>query len=211
MGWVTLLVLAAIGAAAVAALRVPRLLWSAIGAAAMLGAAGYAWQGRPMLAARPATASAAIRPDDLAMIDLRNRMLGQYTADGAYLVAADAMSRTGDPRAAVRVILGGINHVPESLMLWTALGSALATHDGDRVSPPALFAFQQAMRLSPRHPAPPFFLGLAYIREENFDAAQQYWRRALALTPPNASYRPDIAVRLMLLDRMIAMRDRTGR
>ncbi|WP_287979780.1 hypothetical protein [Sphingomonas sp.] len=211
MGWLALLILAALGAAAVVLLRVPRMLWSAVGAAAMLGAAGYAWQGRPTLPAHPAVARASVLPDDLTMIDLRNRMLGQYTADGAYLVAADAMSRSGDPRAAVRVILGGIAHVPESLMLWTALGGALATHDGNRVSPPALFAFQHAMRLSPQHPAPPFFLGLAYVREENFDVARRYWRRALALTPADASYRRDIAIRLMLLDRLIAMQDAARR
>lgn len=210
IGWLCFVALALGTSGGMILMGLPRLLWSSAGAAIMLAGVGYALQGRPSLAASPASPRALVQPDDLTMIDLRNRMLGQYSADAAYLTAADAMTRAGEPRAAVRVILGGIEHVPQSLMLWTALGSALAAHDGGHLSPPALFAFQQAMRLSPDHPAPPFFLGLAYVREENFADARRYWARALALTPPNASYRRDVAVRLALLDRLIAMRDAQG-
>jgi len=63
------------------------------------------------------------------------------------------------------------------------------------------------MRLSPRHPAPPFFLGLAYVRTGNFAAARPYWARALALTPKTVSYHDDIAIRLALLDRLIEAGD----
>jgi cytochrome c-type biogenesis protein CcmH/NrfG len=104
----------------------------------------------------------------------------------------------------VRAILGGLNRYPQSLMLWTGLGTALATHDGNVVSPPALFAFRQAIRIAPEHPAPLFFLGLAYIRANDYPAARQAWAKALALCPERASYRRDIAVRLALLDRLLA-------
>lgn len=205
MGWVWLLAIGTAAFAALAALGVRRALWSMIASALMLGAAGYALQGRPTLSGKtpePITTGAT----DPATIDLRNRMLGRFSGDGAYLVAADAMSRAGDRGAAVQVILAGISKVPESVLLWTGLGNAMVAHDGGQVSPPALFAFQQASRLSPRHPAPPFFLGEAYIRTGDFDSARRYWARALALTPPNASYREDIAVRLALLDRLLAAR-----
>ena len=125
-------------------------------------------------------------------------------ADAAYLIASDAMARSGDRRSAVRAILGGLNRYPQSLMLWTGLGTALATHDGNVVSPPALFAFRQAIRIAPEHPAPLFFLGLAYIRANDYPAARQAWAKALALCPARASYRRDIAVRLVLLDRLLA-------
>ncbi|MBI0474490.1 tetratricopeptide repeat protein [Sphingomonas sp. MA1305] len=210
IGWLCFAALALAVSGAMILIGLPRLLWSSVGAAIMLAGVGYAMQGRPSLPAHPATPRALIQPDDLTMFDLRDRMLGRYSADAAYLTAADAMTRAGEPQAAVRVILGGIEHVPESLMLWTALGSAMAAHDGGQLSPPALFAFQQAMRLSPQHPAPPFFLGLAYLREENFEEARRYWARALALTPAHASYRRDVEVRLALLDRLIAMREGDG-
>ena len=94
------------------------------------------------------------------------------------------MLRAGDARAAILWILAGINHIPNSAALWTGLGSAYAQHDGNLVSPEALFAFRRAMQLAPRHPGPPFFLGLAYVRANQFSQALPYWRRALALTPP---------------------------
>ncbi|WP_271300728.1 tetratricopeptide repeat protein [Sphingomonas sp. CV7422] len=206
MGWIALLLLAAAAMAALVLLRIDRLLWSMVGAALMLGAAGYAWQGSPMLAASPAQPDRLRVAEDPSLVDLRERMLGRFTADAAYLIAADAMTRAGDTRSAARAILGGLNRYPQSLMLWTGLGTTLAMHDGNQLSPPAVFAFQQAIRLAPEHPAPLFFLGLAQVRAADYVAARRSWARALALSPAQASYRRDIAVRLALLDRLLAER-----
>lgn len=211
MGWVWL---AAIGAgvfALLAVLKVDRLLWTMVASALMLGAAGYALQGQPGLVGHPVATGLAPAPDDSAMLELRDQMLERYTGAAAYLVAADAMTRVGDRRAAVQVLLGGIRIAPKSLVLWTGLANALSAHDANQVSPPALFAFQQAMRLAPKHPAPPFFLGLAYVRAGEFATARPYWAKALALTPANITYRGEIAVRLALLDRLLAAQDGTDR
>lgn len=204
MGWIALalLIAAAIGALVLLGLRRP--LWSMAGAALMLGAVGYAWQGRPTWPAAPAEPERLAEPPAPAFIALRDAMIGRYTGDAAYLVASDAMVRAGDRRAAIQALLGGIAHIPESLMLWTSLGIAYAEHDGNRVSPPALFAFQHAMRLSPQHPAPPFFLGMAYAREGDLLATRRWWRRALAVTPATASYRPAIEGRLRLVEQITA-------
>ncbi len=207
MGWVALAVIGITAAGLLAVLKVDRLLWTMVASALMLGAAGYALQGEPSLPAHPVVTALAPAPEETDLNDLRGRMLERFTGQAAYLVAADAMTRVGDRRAAVRVLLGGIRVAPRSLVLWTGLGEALAAHDGNQVSPPALFAFQQAMRLAPRHPAPPFFLGLAYVRAGNLQAAQPYWARALALTPATVSYREDIAIRLALLERVLATPD----
>ena len=207
MGWISLAVIAAGTFALLALLKVDLLLWSMVASALMLGAAGYAWQGQQGLAGHPVATGLAPTPDDGAMLELRDQMLERYTGAAAYLVAADAMTRIGDRRAAVQVLLGGIRVAPRSLVLWTGLANALAAHDDNQVSPPALFAFQQAMRLAPRHPAPPFFLGLAYVRAGEFATARPYWARALALTPANITYRSEIATRLALLDRFLATQD----
>lgn len=204
MGWVALIVLAGLVFGGLVLLRVDRRLWSMVGAALMLGAAGYAWQGHPGSPAAPARANGRLAADDPALIQLRDAMFGRFTADGTYLIAADALARAGDERSAVRALLGGINRYRSSAMLWTALGNAYAAHDGDIVSPPSLFAFRQAIRLAPDHPGPHFFLGLAYIRAQDYAAARNAWGRALALSPERASYRRDIAVRLELLDRLLA-------
>ena len=211
MGWVALSLIVSLTCAALLLLRVGRLLWSMVGAALMLGAAGYAWQGSPTLAASPARPNIARVADDPSLTDLRERMLGRFTADAAYLTASDAMARAGDRRSAVRAILGGLNRYPRSVMLWTALGTALATHDGNTLSPPALFAFRQAIRVAPRHPAPYFFLGLAHARADDYEAARSEWAKALILSPQGASYRRDIALRLMLIDRLLADRGAAAR
>ncbi|BCA61883.1 hypothetical protein HMP09_1117 [Sphingomonas sp. HMP9] len=207
MGYVWLAAIGAGAFALLAVLKVNRVLWTMVAAALMLGAAGYAWQGQPGLAGHDVSTGPAPTPDDGAMLELRDQMLERYTGAAAYLVAADAMTRIGERRAAVQVLIGGIRVAPKSLVLWTGLANALAAHDGNQVSPPALFAYQQAMRLAPKHPAPPFFLGLAYVRAGEFATARPYWAKALALTPASISYRGEIATRLALLDRFLAMQD----
>ncbi|PAX09671.1 tetratricopeptide repeat protein [Sphingomonas lenta] len=209
MGLVWLLALGLGAMALMVALRLGRPLWTFVGAALMLGATGYALQGSPNLPASPVRTALRAPVEDPGLTDLRDRMLGRYTLDAAYLTAADAMMRAGDPRSAVRALLGGINRIPRSIALWTALGTAYSIHDG-AVSPPARFAFEQAMRLAPRHPAPPFFLGLAHVRADDFAAARPLWARAVALSPERASYRQDLAVRLALLDQLLAEQAAAG-
>jgi tetratricopeptide (TPR) repeat protein len=207
MGWV---MLALIGVAVSLALwlgGVSRSLWSFAGAALMLGAAGYAVQQRASLPGHPVESFAEPIELDPTLIELRDSMLGRFSADGAYLVAADAMTRSGDTRSAVEAVLGGLRNYPKSLTLWTGLGSAYAQHDGT-VSPAALFAFRHAAHLAPLHPAPPFFLGLAYVRSGQLAQARPYWARALALTPPGLSYHAQIETWLKKLDDYLAAADR---
>jgi len=206
IGFVTLALLGLLAFAALLLFRLPKALWSFAGAALFLGAAGYAWQGRPALPAHPATPATepvAVEPE---VIALRDRLMGgRFTADAAYLVASDAMLRTGDTAAATQGVLGGIRAMPGSFILWTQLGTNLALHDGDQMSPPALAAFRQAIRLAPKHPAPPYFMGLAYLRAGNLAAARPLWRRALALSAPGSDYGKEIARQLLLLDRVLAI------
>lgn len=204
MGWLTLFLIGGATMALLVTLGVRRSSWSLVGAALLLGAIGYALQGRPGLPSRPAHPDQTQMTDDPGLIALRDQMLGHWTAQGAYLIAADAMQRVGDKRAAVQAVLGGIRRYPDNIALWVGLGNVLVAHDGGRLSPPALFAFQQARRLAPEHPAPPFFLGLAYVRAGNFAAARPLWQRAIALTPPGIGYRKQLIDRLALLDIYLA-------
>lgn len=208
MGWIILVVVGIAAALALWIGGVARSLWSFAGAALMLGAAGYALQLGPSLPGHPVESFAEPIDVDPAMIELRNSMLGRFTGDGAYLVAADAMTRSGDTRSAVQAVLGGLAKYPDSLTLWTGLGTAYAQHDGT-VSPAALFAFRHAAHLAPLHPAPPFFLGMAYIDTGQYAAARPYLARALALTPPGLSYHDQIAALLARLDAILAAAERS--
>jgi Flp pilus assembly protein TadD len=203
MGWLALISLGIAVAAVLVLLRVPRLLWSMVGAALMLGATGYALQGRPMLAGSPASGKGETQVVDPAMVELRTQMFGRYGTESVYLIAADALSQAGSPRYEVDSLLGGIRRVPQSIQLWTALGDALARHDGGRLSPAATLAFDHARQIEPHHPGPWFFLGVAQIRAGDPLAARRSWRRALALTTADAPYRAELTKRLGLLDRLI--------
>jgi len=205
MGFVALLLLGAAAFAAMAFwLRVDRLLWSMLGAALCLGGVGYAWQGQPMLGAAAPQPTAATPPIDVDEVQLRDSMFGRFNADAAYIVAADAMTRSGNDDAAARVVLGGLSKLPQSFMLWTWAGVTLAAEAGHRVSPPALLAFRQAARLAPEHPAPPYYLGFAYLEAGDLAKTRTLWARAVRLSPDGTPYRLEIARRLMLLDRLIA-------
>ena len=204
MGFVALALLGIGAFAALVLLRLDRILWSLAGAALFLGAAGYAWQGRPSLPAVPARTQVAMQPIDPQAIALRDSLLGRYTTDTAYIIASDAMTRVGDRQAAARVMLGATAKLPRSFIAWTWLGTTLAAEAGDQVSPPALLAFRRAGQLAPEHPAPPFYLGMAYVRAGEFRSARPHWARALALSPQGTSYRREIALRLALLDRLLA-------
>lgn len=184
-------------------LRFPRGLRNFALAAVMLGAAGYAWQGHPGWAGVPVRAQAASIAIDDETLALRSAMFGRYGTVAAILTPADAMMRYGAPDAAAKMIQGGINREPDNVALWTQLGVVIAARD-KQVSPAALFAFRRASRIGPAEPAPWFFLGLAQVRAGEFVAARRSWARALALTPAEAGYRGDIALRLGLLDRLLA-------
>lgn len=204
MGWLAFAGLAAVAIMLLWVLKYSRQLWMFGAAAVMLAAAGYAWQGQPGQAAAPARVASTVDASDSERIALRDAMVGRFGAESAYAVASDAMLRAGSPDAAVRAILGGIDQYPQNLPLWTELGSVLAQRDRT-LSPAARFAFARARSLNPEHPAPYFFLGLAQVKDREFRAARQSWARAYALSPEGASYRRDIAIRLALLDRLLAL------
>jgi len=201
MGWLMLAALALLAGLALVALRYPRRLWTVPATAIMLGAAGYAWQGSPELPGHPIEADAQPIKVDQGLIDLRDAMFGKYgTYAWSYANLADGMLRQGDRHRSVWVWQGAVRKVPNDAALWTGFGSALAEYDGNQLSPAAQFAFDKALELAPQHPGPPFFYGLALVRANRFAEAKPWWEKALALTPEKASYRQQIATRLLMLD-----------
>lgn len=202
-GWALFLGLAALSAGLLWRLQFPAVLKTFVLAAVMLGAAGYAWQGRPGWAGKPtkpASQGYAISDETIA---LRNAMFGRFGASATYLIPSDAMMRIGSPDAAAGWLRAGINRDPSNVALWTQFGTVVATRDG-AVSPAADLAFRRAIALAPGEPAPWFFLGLAEVRSGRFAEARNAWARALVLTPADFGYRPEIAARLALLDRLLA-------
>jgi hypothetical protein len=205
MGWVILGLLALASGLLLWRMRVAPALWSLVGAAMMLGAIGYSIQGRPGLAGVSAQGQRERRTIDPGLKELRQAMFGRFNFEESYFVAADALLSSGAVAPAAQVMLGGVYKAPKSAALWTWLGMMLVEKDGGTLSPAAKLAFEQGMRLAPKHPGPVFFYGLALARTNDFARTRELWLRALALTPRDASFRQDIAARLVLVDRLLEM------
>jgi cytochrome c-type biogenesis protein CcmH/NrfG len=158
-------------------------------AALMLGAAGYALQGRPSLPSSPQGTARDAAP--LPLTVPREAMLGQFTGAARWLNMSDSFARRGNRDYAVGIIQAGLKQYPRDVALWVGLGNALVDHAG-MVTPAARLAYARAREVAPKHPAPLFFEGLALARSGEREEALGLWRRALALTPPETSYRPMI-------------------
>ena len=202
MGWLWLIIIAALAFLALWRFGAGRELAWLTGAALTLGAAGYAWQQRASLPGHPVRADVAVIEIDPGLVAFRSAIL---PGDEATLGAADDKMRAGDTNGAAQIILDDIAKHPDGAALWAGLGTVIAAHDGGQVSPAALFAFQKAVQLAPDSPGPPFMLGLAEIQSGQMDEAKVAWLRALSLAPSDAPYRVDIAERLVMIDQFIAM------
>ena len=211
MTWVLIvLVAAAVFAALVKLLKLPRNGWEWAGAALLLGLAGYALQGSPGQAGAPKPPVENPGTADAALIAQRQAMGSAFGSGQSWLVVADGLSRQGQYGAAAQVLRTGVHQNPKDADLWVALGNALVGHGDGFISPAAQFAFQRAATISPTHPGPPFFMGLALAQSGRLAEARAIWARLLEQAPKEASYRADLESRLARLDAMIGAQGATA-
>ncbi|MBA3897558.1 MAG: cytochrome C biogenesis protein [Sphingomonadaceae bacterium] len=203
MSWLVLLAFAAIAFAALWRWgRLPRFGLELTAAALCVAVAGYAWLGSPGIPAHPVESREAMGAVDPQLIATRKSMMGQFGTDAQWLDFADTLGKLGQSRAAVTAMRSGIRDDPRSADLWVGLGNALVAHADGLVTPAAEFAFQRAAHLSPEHPGPPFFFGLALAQNGRTAEAGEIWRALLARTPANAPWREDLLARLMSIGEM---------
>lgn len=190
IGWAILLLLLALAIAALWLLRVRGPMLQACGAALLLGAAGYALQGRPGLPGAPADTE--LEHQFVPLSQARHAFFGNFSADESWLTLAEGLERNGNSEDAVGILQNAVGRYPQDPELWIGLGNALVDH-ARGLTPPAEFAFKRAAGLSPGHPAAPFFYGLALARSGDTQAAVTIWKRILARAPADASWRPLVA------------------
>ena len=206
MSWALIIALAALAFAALVFLfKVPRGGWEAVGAALLLGLAGYALQGSPAQPGAPKVPAAQNKGNGQALVAARQ----QLRASGAqgtssWLVIGDAMARNGQYADAASVLLGAVEKNPKDAEGWLALGNALVGHSEGALTPAALYAYQRAATADPAHPGPPFFLGLALAQSGRLNEGRALWAELLARSPKDAPWRADLAERLGKLDQFIA-------
>lgn len=205
MTWiVVLLVAVAVFAMLVRGLHLPRSGWELAAAALLVGMAGYALQGRPGQPGAPKPPVETARTADEALIGQRQAMGAAFGQGQSWLILADGMSRRGQFGSAAQVLRTGIAQSPRDADLWLALGNALVGHGNGFITPAAQFAFQRAADISPGHPGPPFFMGLALAQSGRLAEARAIWAELAGRAPPGAPWKADLEARLARLDAMLA-------
>ncbi|MFN2259911.1 MAG: tetratricopeptide repeat protein, partial [Parasphingopyxis sp.] len=176
-----------------------------LGAALLLGIAGYAWQGSPAMEGSPTVNQRALPAEGTTDLDEDLTDLPAGQASQHWGVMADALNRRGNHQGAAQAIRNALDAEPNNPDLWVGLGNALLLHGEGRMNPAANLAFERAARLDPTHPGPPFFFGLALAQAGRLDEAEQTWSDLLARTPEDAPYRADLALRLADVRRALGM------
>jgi tetratricopeptide (TPR) repeat protein len=172
-----------------------------IGAAMLVGLAGYAWQGRPALPGHPTPPNEGRRGHDTLFAHERKEWLETVGFDALQLDGADAFIGHGDPDYAVGVIHAFLVRDPNSMMLWLGLGNALQAHADGVLTPAGHYAFERAAAVAPGNPSPQYFLGLAYLQMGDIDGADATWRDLLAKAPADAPWRKKLESRIQLVER----------
>lgn len=195
----------AVAAFAVAAfvLKLPRRGWEALGAALLLGIAGYALQGAPNQPGAPKAPAEAQRNGE-ALVAARQALAETAMPGSNMMILAEGLLRNGQYGTAAGVLRGAVERSPNDGEAWLTLANALVGHAEGNLSPAALLAYREAARVAPDHPGPPFFLGLAMAQNGRLNEARSLWRDVLARSPADAPWRADLAERLAALDRLIA-------
>jgi cytochrome c-type biogenesis protein CcmH len=186
-GWVLLALLFGIGLVGLRLLKVRGAVLKLAAAGLLLGASGYALQGRPDLRGEPRSAAASAELVPLSAA--RRAFFGEFSGNQHWLLISDSMSRRGDTADAVGILRSAIREHPRDAQLWIGLGNSLVDH-ARGLNPPAELAFARAAELAPNHPGPNFFLGLAKARSGDREGALRQWHAALVAAPADASWRP---------------------
>lgn len=212
MTWVLVIGLAAVAFVALAfVLKVPRQGWEAVGAALLVGIAGFAWQARPAQPGAPKEAAERPQASGAAMVQARKTLSEKNVGEGdRWTVVADALSRNGQFAEAAGVVLGTVEKDPNNADAWLALANNLVAHAEGNLSPAALYAFRRAAMADPKHPGPPFFLGLALAQNGRLADGRAVWADLLARTPKDAPWHDDLVARLADLDAFIARQQERG-
>ncbi|VAV89558.1 tetratricopeptide TPR_4 [hydrothermal vent metagenome] len=182
--------------------KLPRLTYELTVAALLLGVAGYAWQGKPGMAGVSVQPIEQANSFDSSNIKSRDEMVERFGSAREWLIFSDSLNRSGKHGAAANYLRNGVKEHPDDPDLWVGLGNALVVHADGIITPAAQFAFQRAADISPEHPGPPFFLGLAFAQSGKTDRARAIWTELLERSSEDAPWRADLESRLKAMEQM---------
>lgn len=204
MIWIPLIALALLAFVLAAFVtKLPRSGWALFGAALLFGLAGYALQGSPGMAGSPQTSIPEANAGNLALVEARRQMFDPGRPPSRMVTVADGFARRGQFEDAAGILGGAISQNASDGEAWLALANALVEHADGRLTPAALYAYEQAQSVLPNHPGPSYFLGVALIRSGRPLEARQLWVEALARAPADAPWRAPMEERIARLDELL--------
>jgi len=204
MTWILVAILALFVFGIVAfVFRVPRSGWEVLGAALLLGVAGYALQGSPGKPGAPKAPAEKIGGAEVDVAERQKLSSGPEMGD-KYVVIADGLARHGQFANAAEVLRGAVDKDPANASAWLAMGNALVGHAEGTISPAAIYAYGRAAKAEPDSPGPPFFLGMALLQSGRLAEGRAEWAGLLARSPQDAPGRGDLAKRRAELDSFLA-------
>jgi len=186
MGWAILLLLVVLALGSLWILRIRGALLKATAAALLVGASGYALQGKPDLAGSPTRASEA--QEVLPLTEARHAFFGSSARAESLLMRSEALARDGRVEDSILILQNAVKRYPGDAQQWIGLGNALVDH-GHGLTPPAELAYRRAAQMAPGHPAPAFFYGLALARSGDRQGAVTLWTQILQTAPKDAAWR----------------------
>lgn len=182
------------------ALRAPRNGWTAIGAALVLGLAGYGLQASPDVPGAPKDAAELDMKDGKLMVEARRRFFPDMGPGQRQLITADAFARHGRYGDAANALRSAVNQNPRDAEAWLAMANALVGHANGNMTPAALYAYRRAEAAAPTNAGPDFFMGAIMIRNGELVEARKLWGAGLAKSPADAPWRADLEQRIGALD-----------
>jgi cytochrome c-type biogenesis protein CcmH len=165
----------------------------------LLAVATYLFVGSPQTPDQPYARRLAVWTDDASSNDTAARLTAPEMAavlrgvvakrptDPMPLVyLAHAEVDSDDPVAAAQDLKKAIALDPSRGELWQLLGETLTMQAGDDLSPEARTAFERALVLDPKLPAPHYYLGRAKIAGGDVSGGLAEWSTLLGMMPADS-------------------------
>ncbi len=156
----------------------------------VLGLAGYLVAGQPMMPSRPApprAVEANIAPE---LDKAREQLLARMGDAALWMSFSDLLVRQGKADEAIEGLRMATRAMPDNADLWVTYGNVLLQHANGQMTPAAQLAFSRASEANPNHPAPLYFLALAWLQAGEPDEALKVMQVLEARSPPDAPWRP---------------------
>lgn len=205
MGWVILAMMIAFTALALALIgRLPRSTWEVVGAALLVGCAGYAWQGHPEMVGSPRSTQTQLVPFDEDLVMMRRTLGERFGKSAPWLTMSDGFARQGKTQDAANILISGLRANPDNADLWVGMGNALVAHGGGIVSPSAKYSYNRAADAAPDAISPLFFHGMALARSGDLEPARKIWSTLLPHVPIANPLHQQLAVNIAMIDKAIA-------